>query len=177
MNETAYPSPPAGHFPTTVSMIHSGRFFHAGEPMPLSELSKIPANLRKARYLLFSDPHAKPSNGDARPPNLIYETGVQYSVDESGNRSHQREIPRQINLEQMRQEAEEQLAQQVKEELENPNPTITAALEDARDQEAAYVQKQLVRLTISPRKRNLPIRQEGRKSQHRMRCSLPISSR
>ena len=126
MNETAFPPPPPGMFVATVSMIHSGRCFHAGEPMRLSELSKIPVNLRKPRYLKFHDAEHR-DNGDSSPRNLIYETNTRYSISPEGDRHHQRQIARQINLEAMRIEAEEELAQQVKDELEHPDEQIKSA--------------------------------------------------
>ena len=141
MNETAYPPPPPGHFLATVSMIHSGRFFHAGQPMPLSELEKIPSNLRKPRYLKFHDSRTASFNGDG-PQNLIFELGQNYPLDAEGRR-HSRDIQRQINLEQMRLEAEEQLEQQVKDEIEHPDEQIKTAMQIAKEQYEAAVSKEI----------------------------------
>jgi hypothetical protein len=143
MNESAYSPPPAGHFLTTVSMIHSGRFFHAGQPMPLSELQKIPANLRKKRYLLFPDPDAKPANGDDAPQNLLFTTDTQYSVSPEGDRHHQREVARKINLEEMRIEAEQQLEEQIRYEIEHPDEQTAKALEIAEEDYRMSVQAQI----------------------------------
>jgi hypothetical protein len=56
MNQHAFGNPPPGTFLTTVSMIFGGVFHRAGEPKPLSELEKIPRNLRRAESIVKHDP-------------------------------------------------------------------------------------------------------------------------
>jgi len=146
MNETAFDPPPAGMFTTTVSMIFDGRFQHAGQPLPLSELSKIPATLRKQRYLLFPNSKAKPANDD--PRNLIFTTDTQYSISPEGYRHHQREVARKINLEEMRASAQAQLEEQIKYEIENPDPQTKAALEIAEEDYRMSVQGQIASQNI-----------------------------
>ena len=151
-DQNVFPAPPAGHFITVVSMIYGGCFQPAGQPTPLSELQKIPRNLRKPRYLLFPDPHAKPSNGDAR--NLIYETNTHYSVDDAGD-YHQRQIARQINLEAMRIEAAEELERQLKEEIENPDPTTAAAMKIVQEDHDINVSAQIAQGQYLAKEREL----------------------
>jgi hypothetical protein len=143
MNETAYPLPPPGMFVATIAMIHSGKYFHPGEPMPLSELSKIPPNLRKKRFLKFHDPHVSIPNGGDAPRNLIYETNTQYSVSPEGDRHHQREVAGKINLEAMRIEAEQQLEEQIKYEIEHPDEQTAKALAIAEEDYRMSIQGQI----------------------------------
>jgi hypothetical protein len=72
MNQRLFDAPPPGHFVPVVNLIYNGRFVHAGTPMPLAELSKLPENLKKPEYILKhnSSKASAPADPDVPPSNL-----------------------------------------------------------------------------------------------------------
>ena len=86
----------------TVSTIIGGVFYRFGEPLPYTR-EALPRHLVK----YISEP-ASESDADDSPRSLKFETdGIQYGVDQDGNRFHRREIERQaLNLMQAQEEQE-----------------------------------------------------------------------
>lgn len=80
MNNGIFENPPPGHFCLATNMIFSGRFWFAGQPMPLAMLKEIPEVLRKPKNILKHDPHYQPETEST--PLLSYTLGTQYAVDE-----------------------------------------------------------------------------------------------
>jgi hypothetical protein len=91
--------------------------------------------------LLFADNKAKPADGD--PRNLIFTTDTQYSISPEGDRHHQREVARKINLEEMRIAAQQELEEQIAHELANPDEQTAKALAILDEEHRMSVQGQI----------------------------------
>jgi hypothetical protein len=121
MNEHAFAPPPPGHFITVVNMVYGGVFQHTGQPMPLSELRKIPPNLRQEHYIIRHDPKAPESDA---PASLNYVIGSQYAVDGNGLRR-----PKHIEREIIRLELADLEQRRIEKALSQSNEQQEAALE------------------------------------------------
>jgi hypothetical protein len=152
MNEHAFAPPPSGHFITTVSMIYGGSFYRAGEPRPLSELKKIPPNLRQHRYIVRHDPKASPpANDDA--PSLTYTLNTSYNVDENGMRR-----PKHVAREIVRLEQADVEQRMIEEALSQSNEQEQAALAIVQADHDANVAAQMAEANFKAKERGiLPI--------------------
>ena len=145
----AFDPPPPGCFCLAVNMIAGGKFLNAGQPMPLAQLSEIPANLRKEKYII------RHSNAEPEPEVVTnFQMNTVYGVDQD-DRLRRRHVERQATEQAAAADFQDAIEAQLADEIENPDETVASALALAAEDHQASVGLQRAQAEAAARRREM----------------------
>jgi len=126
----------------------TSRFVHAGIPLDAETLSAMPPNIQ--RYLV---PAESESESDQEPV-ASFQLGKVYSVDRN-DRLRQRQVARQATEQAAAAQFQDAMEAHLQEQLENPDQTTAAAMEQIQDQHEAVVGRQIAEAAAAAKRREM----------------------
>jgi hypothetical protein len=128
----------------SVNAIHNKRFIHAGEILDTDTLASLPDAFR--RYLVPAESESEETEQVA----TSFQLNTSYGVDKDG-RLLQRNLERQAAEQLAAAERQDAMEEQLISEIENPDATIAAALEQAQEEHNSSVNLQKAQAEVNTR--------------------------